>query len=64
VNFIFVTSIELLQLPQVGILRIDERPSVDTESEQREDDALAGKIGIPKVIEDVCIRDKGTVVGK
>ena len=63
-NFFFVTSIELLQLPQVGILRIYERPSVDTESEQREDDALAGKIGIPKVIKDVCIRDEGTVVGK
>ena len=64
VNFLFVTSIEMLQLPQVGILRIYKRPSVYAETKLREDDALAGKIGIPKIDEDVCIREEGKFIGE
>jgi hypothetical protein len=64
VNFLFVTGIELLQLPQVGILRIYKRPSIDAETEKCEDDALAGQIGIPKIVEDICIREEGKFVGE
>ena len=64
VKLCLVTRIELLQAAQFGMLGVNERPSVDTQPEESEDDTLAGEIGIPEVIKDVCLREEVEIGGE